>query len=38
MSKYKLSDEDIFKPTGRKLTPEEEKTLKFFWIYLNEKG
>lgn len=38
MSKYKLSDEDIFKPTGRKLTPEEEKNFEIFLDILERKG
>ena len=38
MSKYKLSDDCVFKPTGRKMTPEEEKRFEIFMDTLAEKG
>lgn len=38
MGKYKLSDDGIFKPTGRKMTPEEEKRFKIFLDVLDQKG
>lgn len=38
MSKYKLSDDCVFKPTGRKMTPEEEKRFELFLDVLAEKG
>lgn len=38
MSKHKLSDKNIFKPTGRKMTPEEEKQFEIFLDVLEQKG
>lgn len=38
MRKHKLSDDHIFKPTGRKMTPEEEKKFEIFLDILDQKG